>query len=622
MNESPSYLRLGQQPAPDGGYTLDHFRELLVRLEARLRHYESSGDARAVFQLTYFTFSQQIFKALQERRFRDQAFATDMACRFVGIYETQLALWAARDPGQCRTWQVAFGRMEAGEANLMQAMLLGMNAHINFDLSFCALGSCRQFDDLQAARSSAGLMGVRGVPVSRYEDFLVINRVGWESVPLIQETVLGRHNPLLALGNRLVEGWTTEAGEELLITSRDAAWIKTLLMLHARDEAELSLVARLIDRMGEAWATLTGALTLNPFGASDAWSQWQERGHRLEPELVDGLVAMAIDDFPVAELLLRELAFAGASAPDVALRLVASGRPRLAASFCAQLFRSAPEAQQAALQALLVSGRREGITLARTLCEQGVTLPESCGSAMSLSHHAVLADRLQLQRWLRAPELLDRPLLRRALHDTDHRLARLAPELPDETRTEPSQSLTANDHAQLNHHPDRWLRLCAQHTLAAHTEQTAMQTLIERVLFLKETALFLEADPADLLPVAESMEPLDFDAGERILAAGGASTGLHVVVHGTVRVEQRRAGASITVARLGRGEAMGELALLNGSDVTADCVADGPVQTLRLSADELGRLLHQHPRMSVALLRVLARRLADTTRKVAESRPG
>ena len=299
-----------------------------------------------------------------------------------------------------------------------------------------------------------------------------------------------------------------------------------------------------------------------------------------------------------------------------------AGRPRLAATFCAQVFRSAPEEQREALQERLVSGRRDGVTLARALCEHEIALPEGCGSATVLSHHAVLEDRRHIDRWLRAPELVDRPLLRRALHDTDQRLARLAPELPDETRTETPQPLTSAAREQLQRHPDRWLRLCALHTFAADTEQIAMQTLIDRVLFLKETALFLEADPADLLSVAESMEPLDFDAGERILSAGGASTGLHVIAHGTVRVEQRRAGSTVTVARLERGEAMGELALLNGTSVTADCVADGPVQTLRLSADELGRLLHHHPRMSVALLRVLARRLADTTRKVAESRQG
>jgi hypothetical protein len=187
---------IGQQSPPPSGYSVPLFESYIAAMSQRLDEMTRLDDPRAVFQLTYLTFSRQVLKALHAGRFHDRAWAIDMCCRFVEVYLHQLALWDARDPALCRPWRTAFEAMEEGRLNVLQAMLLGMNAHINYDLAFVTLGACRHAgdlpDDAAARRALSGSRG--GVPVVRYRDFLLINQVAWEALPHVQDTVLARFN--------------------------------------------------------------------------------------------------------------------------------------------------------------------------------------------------------------------------------------------------------------------------------------------------------------------------------------------------------------------------------------------------------------------------------------------
>jgi len=103
--------------------------------------------------------------------------------------------------------------------------------------------------------------------------------------------------------------------------------------------------------------------------------------------------------------------------------------------------------------------------------------------------------------------------------------------------------------------------------------------------------------------------PVDTTPGQVLTQAGAAGTGLFVVQEGTVEVE--RPGQS--AIEIGPGQCFGELALLT----------DAGIRSARVRAKTAGRcwaipradfvdLLHREPSVAVALLAVLAQRLADT----------
>ena len=115
-----------------------------------------------------------------------------MSCRFIDAYLLQARRWAQGDPTQCRAWARAFGGAQSGDANVLQSMFLGMNAHIHYDLAFVTLGSCRAAGDLDDLADTWRSVSRTGVPDVRHLDFLVINQIAWDAIPVIQDTVLGQ----------------------------------------------------------------------------------------------------------------------------------------------------------------------------------------------------------------------------------------------------------------------------------------------------------------------------------------------------------------------------------------------------------------------------------------------
>ena len=124
---------------------------------------------------------------------------------------------------------------------------------------------------------------------------------------------------------------------------------------------------------------------------------------------------------------------------------------------------------------------------------------------------------------------------------------------------------------------------------------------------LAATELFSGADKAGLELLAERTVEVDVPAGHVLVRQGDDGTGLFLIVSGAVRVI--RGGG--TVARLGPGEVVGELAVIDRQPRLAQVVTDEPTVCLALAAWDLESVIAAQPTVAMALLRVLARRLRE-----------
>jgi CRP/FNR family transcriptional regulator, cyclic AMP receptor protein len=126
---------------------------------------------------------------------------------------------------------------------------------------------------------------------------------------------------------------------------------------------------------------------------------------------------------------------------------------------------------------------------------------------------------------------------------------------------------------------------------------------------LRAVPMFAALDDVALKHVTELATPVDLPAGYVLLNAGQEGSGMFVVLDGTVRVEL----AGGTEIDCSKGEFIGELSLLvDGLLHTCRARAATPVQCLAISRDDFARLLETYPQIAIAMLHVLARRLADT----------
>ena len=143
-----------------------------------------------------------------------------------------------------------------------------------------------------------------------------------------------------------------------------------------------------------------------------------------------------------------------------------------------------------------------------------------------------------------------------------------------------------------------------------------MSSTIERVLFLKETELFLEVEISTLMHVANALEARSFDVGKTIIRKDEYTGGIYLIAEGEVEVSQCRKRESLGIATLSVHDAIGELSALNGTPASAYCRASTPVKCWFLPAKVLADLLHMHPRLSIGIVRMLSQRLVSTTLQV------
>jgi predicted acylesterase/phospholipase RssA len=106
------------------------------------------------------------------------------------------------------------------------------------------------------------------------------------------------------------------------------------------------------------------------------------------------------------------------------------------------------------------------------------------------------------------------------------------------------------------------------------------------------------------------MQPVQLAGGAMLFDQGEPGDTLYIVAHGRLRVSVAAArGARRVVAELGRGESVGEMALLTGERRSARVEAIRDSMLLALSRAAFERVVEQYPRVMTQLARQLVERL-------------
>jgi CRP-like cAMP-binding protein len=125
---------------------------------------------------------------------------------------------------------------------------------------------------------------------------------------------------------------------------------------------------------------------------------------------------------------------------------------------------------------------------------------------------------------------------------------------------------------------------------------------------LARLALFAGLGRPQLQAIAHGYDEELFPEGQRVLRKGLTGAGLYVILDGeaTVVLNGRE------LARLGRGEFFGEVAVLLGGEPTADVVAATPLRCLVVPGPEVEPFLLANPPVAVNMLKAEASRLSQT----------
>jgi NTE family protein len=134
---------------------------------------------------------------------------------------------------------------------------------------------------------------------------------------------------------------------------------------------------------------------------------------------------------------------------------------------------------------------------------------------------------------------------------------------------------------------------------------------------LSRVPLFAGLDAGALGEAEAAMSRRSFAAGDVICRVGEPGESLFVIVDGLASVVRPEGDV---VARLRRGDVIGEGALVTGEPRSATVVAAVPTAALELRREDFAALIGRQPGMLSNLNAILSRRLAATTARVGDAR--
>lgn len=154
---------------------------------ARVDAWKQAADARALFLECYAMMTHNMFGGIAAGEFCQRDWAQRLLLDFAGYYFRALEAYE-RDPAAApAVWRHAFEATTQTDASPLQKLLLGVNAHINFDLAMT-------LDDLLHDAWPGLSRTQRKVYQTDYE---TVNRIIARTIDAVQDQVLEPAMPIM-----------------------------------------------------------------------------------------------------------------------------------------------------------------------------------------------------------------------------------------------------------------------------------------------------------------------------------------------------------------------------------------------------------------------------------------
>ena len=140
----------------------------------------------------------------------------------------------------------------------------------------------------------------------------------------------------------------------------------------------------------------------------------------------------------------------------------------------------------------------------------------------------------------------------------------------------------------------------------------------KEVEVLRQIPLFANIDPVKLKLMAFASERITFQAGQSLFERGDEGDAAYIIVEGEVDTP----AGPLTVAKMGKNDIVGEIAILCDVPRTATVLATSELTTLRITKDLFFRMVTDFPEMGLEVMRVLAHRLEQTTAQLRKAQSG
>ena len=209
----------------------------LDRMQQLLQRWDLSFDARAIFLRCYAIMTENMQAALLAGEFKDGPWVHNLLEQFAIYYFAALESYERGSEQTPPVWRVAFDAAMQPGTHALQNLLLGVNAHINYDLVFAVVNLLdKEWPGLEPARRQV-----------RYHDYSLVNIIIDRTTNTVQDQVLEQWSPQMSLLDDFM-GNFDEWFIALTITGwRDHVWEQAIRYIELPDAASREVLRQKIE---------------------------------------------------------------------------------------------------------------------------------------------------------------------------------------------------------------------------------------------------------------------------------------------------------------------------------------------------------------------------------------
>jgi hypothetical protein len=216
--------------------------EAIPCMQRALHYFHENDDYRAIFLRTYYIITLNVHAAIHQYGdyknpiFFDAGWVSSQAGWFSSLYFQSLTTFD-RDLESERAWKLAHGMAKAKKSTVLQDLMLGLNAHVNYDLAYGTYLTLKQHGD-----EAAHLLLPR-----RKFDHDQVNNILVRSMSQIARTISRDYGGGILLLQNLMRGLDIALTGTGLKYYRERVWWSAISFLTTADDEERRLVHNKLD---------------------------------------------------------------------------------------------------------------------------------------------------------------------------------------------------------------------------------------------------------------------------------------------------------------------------------------------------------------------------------------
>lgn len=201
---------------------------IVDRMDQQVRQWETAVDRRAIFLACYKQMTANMFIGIEKGAFQDVVWVEKLLQHFADYYFAALDAYETGSPAIPPVWRQVHDTAHHPQTHVLQNLILGVNAHINYDLVLTLVDLL----DVEWPLLSSPQRELR------YHDYCVVNDIIARTIDAVQDEVVEHWSPAMDVVDKMMGRLDERLMTQLITNWRQQVWTWAVRMLEAPPKRE------------------------------------------------------------------------------------------------------------------------------------------------------------------------------------------------------------------------------------------------------------------------------------------------------------------------------------------------------------------------------------------------